>query len=269
VGPQVIFGAANHPRPVGGPARGPADVRLGQQPGQTSEALLLDQQPGPGEGVGSGLGQVEQTDQVRPQGAAAGRACGDHLLAGQALLRVKPAKHRHPLSNEAPVHYQGHQLIAVGRRHMVRLLARVEHPDLARLQAPAAPDGVFVRGQDGKAAKAAGGRPTLDVNHPVDDDPEDLSPSQLEELKAAPERPAAELPETKAPPRERSGQLVEVTGAQRLQQHRPSPVAMCPRRQFAVFRLDCSPAAHTLEELDEKRPHEATSLKSVPEGSPP
>jgi hypothetical protein len=79
---------------------------------------------------------------------------------------------------------------------------------------------------------------------------------------------AAELPETKAPPRERGGQLVGVTGAQRLQQHGPSPVATCPRRPFAAFRLDRTPAAPTLEGFDEQRPHQTTFLRSVPEGSP-
>jgi hypothetical protein len=119
VGPQVIFGAANHPRPVGGLARRPVVVRSSQQPGKMSQALLLDQSPGLGEEIGSGLGQVEQTNQVRPQGAAVRRACGDHLLAEQALLQVKPAKHGHLLSNEISVHHQGHQLIVVGRRHMI------------------------------------------------------------------------------------------------------------------------------------------------------
>jgi hypothetical protein len=68
------------------------------------------------------------------------------------------------LSKEFPVYRQGHELIVVGRRHMIRFLARVEHADLARLQAPATPDGVFVRGQDGKAAKAAGrGQPSMRI----------------------------------------------------------------------------------------------------------
>jgi hypothetical protein len=62
------------------------------------------------------------------------------------------------------------------------------------------------------------------VNHPVDGNPEDLKPSPLEELEVTPERPAAELPETKVPLGKRSGQFVEVTGAQRLQEHEPSPV---------------------------------------------
>jgi hypothetical protein len=73
------------------------------------------------------------------------------------LLRVKPAKNRRLLSNGDPGHRQGHQPIVVVRRHMIRLLAWGPHPDLARLQAPATPDGAFVRGQDGKAAEAAGG----------------------------------------------------------------------------------------------------------------
>jgi hypothetical protein len=88
----------------------------------------------------------------------------------------------------------------------------------------ATPDGVFVLGQDWKAAEAAGGRPTLGVNHAIDGNPEDLNPSQLEELDLAPERPAAELPETKIPLWERLSQLVEVTSTQRLQEHEPSPV---------------------------------------------
>src|SRR5262245_35065641 len=113
---------------------------------------------------------------------------------------------------------------------MIRFLVRIEHPDLARLQAPATPDSVFVGGQNGTAAKAAGGGPTLDVHHPVDGSPEDLNPSQLEELELTPERPAAELPETKVPAGKRCGQFVKVTGAQRLQEHEPSPVVTLNRR---------------------------------------
>jgi hypothetical protein len=41
----------------------------------------------------------------------------------------------------------------------------------------------------------------------------------LKELELAPERPAAELPEAKVPAAEPLGQLVGVTGAQRLQEH--------------------------------------------------
>jgi hypothetical protein len=62
------------------------------------------------------------------------------------------------------------------------------------------------------------------VHHPVDGRPEDLNPSQLEELEVTPERPAAELPKTKVPAGKRCGQFVEVMGVQRLQEHEPSPV---------------------------------------------
>jgi hypothetical protein len=120
---------------------------------------------------------------------------------------------------------------------MIHILARDEHPDLAHLQAPATLNGVFVRGLDRGAAKVAGGRPTLDVNAPVDGSPKDLNPSQLEELDLTPERPVAELPDTKVPPLEHFGQLVEVAGAHRLQKHEPSPAATRYRRQVAVFRL--------------------------------
>src|SRR5262249_9823784 len=147
------------------------------------------------------------------------------------LVGVKPAKHRQFLPQELPVQRQGHQLIAVGRRQMIGYLARLAQADLARLQVPATPDSVFVRGQDGTTAKAAGGGPTLGVNPPVDGKPEDLNPSPLKEMEVPPERPAAELPETKVPPRgKRSRQLVEVTGAQRLQEHEPSPVNTFHRR---------------------------------------
>ena len=59
---------------------------------------------------------------------------------------------------------------------------------------------------------------------------EDLNPSPLQELELTPEWSAAELPETKISLWERLGQLVEVTGAQRLQEHEPSPVDMFHRR---------------------------------------
>jgi hypothetical protein len=68
------------------------------------------------------------------------------------------------------------------------------------------------------------------VNHAVDGNSEDLNPSQLEELELTPERPAAELLETKVPLGKRSRQFVEVTGAQRLQEHEPSPVVTFHRR---------------------------------------
>jgi hypothetical protein len=37
-----------------------------------------------------------------------------------------------------------------------------------------------------------------------------------------------------------SGQFVEVTSAQRLQAHEPSPAVTFNRRSVAVFRLDCT-----------------------------
>src|SRR5215469_13146085 len=107
---------------------------------------------------------------------------------------------------------------------MIRYLARLTQADLARLQVSATPDGVFVRGQYRKAAKEARSRPTIDVNHPVDGNPEHLYPPQLQKPEVTPERPAAELPETKVPPGKRSRQFVEVTGAHRLQEHEPFPV---------------------------------------------
>jgi hypothetical protein len=61
------------------------------------------------------------------------------------------------------------------------------------------------------------------VNHAVDGNPEELNASQREELELTTERPAAELSETKVPPRKRSRQFVEVTGAQPLQEREPSP----------------------------------------------
>jgi hypothetical protein len=187
---------------------------------------LLDQSPGVGQDIWLRLGQVEQTNQVRAQGAAVGRVRGDYLLADPALVLVKPAEYRHCLSKEITVHREGHQLIAIGRCYMIHFLAGIEYPDLACLQAPATPDGGLVRGQDGKAAEAAWEGPTLDVNRPVDSDPEDLKPSQLEGLHLTLERPAAELPEAKVPPGNCSCQFVEVRSAQRLQKHEPSPVVI-------------------------------------------
>jgi hypothetical protein len=63
-------------------------------------------------------------------------------------------------------------------------------------QAPATPDGVFVRGQDWKAAKAVGGRPTVAVKPPICGNPEDLNAPQLKDLELTLERPAAKLPAT-------------------------------------------------------------------------
>jgi hypothetical protein len=107
------------------------------------------------------------------------------------------------------------------------------------------------------------------VNHAIDGNPEDLNPSQLEELDLAPEGPAAELPKTKIPLWERLSQLVEVTSAQRLQEHEPSLVVTFKRRYVAVFRLDGSHCRDSLEELEEKRTRQTTSLKPVPVGLPP
>ena len=107
------------------------------------------------------------------------------------------------------------------------------------------------------------------MNHTVNGSPEDLNPSQLEELELTPERPAAELPGTKVPPGKRSGQFVEVTGAQRLQEDEPSPVVTFNRGSVAVFRLDCAASRDSLEELEQKRPRSTTPLKPLPVGSPP
>ena len=91
------------------------------------------------------------------------------------------------------------------------------------------------------------------MNQPVDGKPKDPNPLQLKKLKATPERPAAELPETKVPAGQRCGQFVEVISAHRLQEHEPSPVATFNRRSVAVFRLECTLSRHKLEELEEKR----------------
>ena len=72
------------------------------------------------------------------------------------------------------------------------------------------------------------------MNHPVDGKLKDLNPSLLEELELTLEGSAAELPETKIPLWERLGQLVEVTGAQRLPEHEPR--SRCP----VPASLDCS-----------------------------
>lgn len=137
---------------------------------------------------------------------------------------------------------------------MIRILAWVEDSDLANLQTPAMPDGLFVRGQDGKAAKAAGGvKPTLDVSHPVDGKLEDLCTFMLEKLELTPKWSSTDLPETKVPPGKHIGQLVEVTGAQRPQLHEPSPVAEINRRQVAVFRLECTHFRHRLEEFEKRK----------------
>jgi hypothetical protein len=65
---------------------------------------------------------------------------------------------------------------------------------------------------------------------PVAGYPQDLDPSDLKELEFAPERPAADLPQAMIPAVEPLGQFVEVMGAQRPQEHEPSPVATFHRR---------------------------------------
>jgi hypothetical protein len=89
------------------------------------------------------------------------------------------------------------------------------------------------------------------VNHTVDGSPEDLNPSQLEELEVTPERPAAELPETKVPAGKGSGQFVEAAAAQSPQEYEPSPVDTFRRRYVAVFRLDGTHSRDNLVELEE------------------
>src|SRR5262245_12485607 len=135
---------------------------------------------------------------------------------------------------------------------MIRIQARAAHPDLARLQAPATPDCVFVRGQDGKAAKAVGGRPSLEVKDPIGGNPEDLYPPQLKDLELTLERPAAELLATQVPAGQGVGQFVEVLGPERVHNHAPSPDARFHHRPVAVFRLDCSPARDSVEGLKRK-----------------
>ena len=124
---------------------------------------------------------------------------------------------------------------------MIRYLARPIQPDLAHLEVPATPDGIFVLSQDGKAAKAAGGRPAFNVKHSVNAKLKDLNRSLLKELDLTPEPSTAELSKTKIPAGKRFGQLVEVTRPQRLEVHARSPLGRFNRRQIAVFRLALYP----------------------------
>jgi hypothetical protein len=137
---------------------------------------------------------------------------------------------------------------------MIRIQARAAHPDLARLQAPATPDGVFVRGKDGTAAKAVGGRPTLEVKRPIGGNSEDLNPPQLKELELTLERPAPDPPATQVPAGQGVGQFVEVLGPERVHNHAPPPGAMFHHRRIAVFRLDCTPVRGSVEKVEEKNP---------------
>ena len=74
-------------------------------------------------------------------------------------------------------------------------------------------------GSTGANPKLPGGKGALGLESPVAGCAKDLGPSELKELELAPERPAAELPEAKFPAAEPCGQLVGVTGPQRLQEH--------------------------------------------------
>ena len=80
----------------------------------------------------------------------------------------------------------------------------------------------------------------------------DLDSSELEELEFAPERPAAELPETKLPGAEPLGQLVGVTDSQRLQEHERLllPQSIVARLQFSD--LHCTWAPNSMEGLTRK-----------------
>src|SRR6516162_6517415 len=109
--------------------------------------------------------------------------------AGQPLFRVEPTEHGRALPEEIPVHGQAdHQV--VGRAHVVAFLTRIDRDDLARLAAPASPDGACVPRQHGSEAKAAGGKETLGMKPPVAGGANDLDSSELKELEFAPERPA-------------------------------------------------------------------------------
>src|SRR5262249_42757694 len=132
--------------------------------------------------------------------------------------RVEPALHRRPPPEEIPVHGQADDLV-VGRGDVVAFLTRVERDELARLAAPASPEGAFVARQHGSEPKAAGGRGGLGMRPPGAGGPKDLNPLELKELEFAPERPAAELPEATIPAAEPLGQLVGVMGPERLQEH--------------------------------------------------
>jgi hypothetical protein len=219
-------------RPVGGPGLGSVTAgALSNHLHYTPDALLLDRLPGLGldEQLGPDFDQIEQFPEVSRQGAATGRTGRYGEPADQPLFRVEPTKHGHALPEQVPVHGQADELV-VGRGDVVRFLTRNERDDLARLAAPASPEGAFVFRQDGSEAKAAGGRGALCMKPAVAGYPHDLDPAELKFLEFASERPAADLPEAMIPAVEPLGQFVEVTGAQRLQEHEPSPGVPFPRR---------------------------------------
>src|SRR5262249_1447730 len=218
-GGRGVGGGGSGRRGVGGRAGGGvAAGPLSNYRHDTPDALLLDRPPGPGLGeqIGPGFGQIEQLPEVGRQGAAARRAGRDGAPADQPLFRVEPTKHGRALPEESPGHGQTDEIVGVGG-DVVTLLTRIDRDDLARLAAPASPDGACVPRQYGSEPKAAGGKETLGLKPPVAGCVNDLDPSELKELEFAPERPAAELPEAKFPPAEPLGQLVGVTGPQRLQ----------------------------------------------------
>jgi hypothetical protein len=92
---------------------------------------------------------------------------------------------------------------------------------------------------------------------PVAECAKDLDPIELKELEFAPERPTADLPEAKIPPAEPLGQLVGVTGSQRLQEHEASPDARFNRR-----RLQFSDLIILMPEIAWKRLKRSTSSHS-------
>ena len=57
--------------------------------------------------------------------------------------------------------------------------------------------------------------------------------ARAEKLELTPKRSVAELPKTKVPAGKRCGQFVEVPGAQRLQEHEPSPAARVAKLPFS------------------------------------
>src|SRR5262249_53259127 len=192
---------------VGRPALG--SVTVGAPSNQfhdTPDALLLDRLTGLGldKQIGAGFDLIEQVREVSRQGAATVRTGRDGEPAGQPLLWVEPSKHDRALPEEIPVHGQAdHQV--VGRADVVAFLTRFDRDDLARLAAPASPDGVCVPRQDGGEPKAAGGKGALCLKPPAAGGVKDLDPFELKELEFAPERPAAELPAATFPPAEPLG----------------------------------------------------------------
>jgi hypothetical protein len=61
---------------------------------------------------------------------------------------------------------------------------------------------------------------------------------------------------------------IEVTGAQRPQEHERPPLPHSGVAGLQFSDLHCTHAANTVGQFDEKRPRQTTSLKVVSEGSP-